>query len=138
MTESSASKAVLICTLLCLLARDGAFISNVSGQLDRALMHIFLCPQIKTRDGQIIQVEGYSSPELPRFRHAHGRVALVGYAASYMTKCSGEGICLGVKSGRRCAEVIVVVLKNRKPTSACMLIPWPISRTLLGREGHSP
>lgn len=35
------------------------------------------------------------------------RVALVGDAAGYVTKCSGEGIYFAAKSGRMCAEAIV-------------------------------
>ena len=36
-----------------------------------------------------------------------GRVGLVGDAAGYVTKCSGEGIYFAAKSGRMCAEEIV-------------------------------
>lgn len=36
-----------------------------------------------------------------------GRVGLVGDAAGYVTKCSGEGIYFAAKSGRMCAETIV-------------------------------
>ena len=35
-----------------------------------------------------------------------GRVALIGDAAGYVTKCSGEGIYFAAKSGRMCAEAI--------------------------------
>lgn len=34
-------------------------------------------------------------------------MALVGDAAGYVTKCSGEGIYFAAKSGRMCAEAIV-------------------------------
>lgn len=37
---------------------------------------------------------------------AQGRVALIGDAAGYVTKCSGEGIYFAAKSGRMCAEAI--------------------------------
>ena len=41
-----------------------------------------------------------------------GRVGLVGDAAGYVTKCSGEGIYFAAKSGRMCAEAIVAQSKN--------------------------
>lgn len=34
-------------------------------------------------------------------------MALIGDAAGYVTKCSGEGIYFAAKSGRMCAEAIV-------------------------------
>jgi geranylgeranyl diphosphate/geranylgeranyl-bacteriochlorophyllide a reductase len=40
------------------------------------------------------------------------RVGLVGDAAGYVTKCSGEGIYFAAKSGRMCAEAIVAQSKN--------------------------
>lgn len=43
-----------------------------------------------------------------------GRVALVGDAAGYVTKCSGEGIYFAAKSGRMCAEAIVEGSKGGK------------------------
>ena len=43
-----------------------------------------------------------------------GRVALVGDAAGYVTKCSGEGIYFAAKSGRMCAEAIVEGSENGK------------------------
>lgn len=68
--------------------------------------------QVKTEGGKIIRVEAHPIPEHPRPRRAQGRVALVGDAAGYVTKCSGEGIYFAAKSGRMCAEAIVAGSKN--------------------------
>merc|ERR1711957_807567 len=51
--------------------------------------------------------EAHPIPEHPRPRRVVGRVALVGDAAGYVTKCSGEGIYFAAKSGRMAAEEIV-------------------------------
>lgn len=59
--------------------------------------------------GQIIKVEAHPIPEHPRPRRVVGRVALVGDAAGYVTKSSGEGIYFAAKSARMCAETIVEV-----------------------------
>ncbi len=61
----------------------------------------------KIAGGKIIRVEAHPIPEHPRPRRASNRVALVGDAAGYVTKCSGEGIYFAAKSGRMCAEAIV-------------------------------
>mmetsp|Transcript_7216 Transcript_7216/g.18460 ORF Transcript_7216/g.18460 Transcript_7216/m.18460 type:complete len:516 (+) Transcript_7216:297-1844(+) len=61
----------------------------------------------KIEGGKIIRVEAHPIPEHPRPRRIKGRVALVGDAAGYVTKCSGEGIYFAAKSGRMCAEAIV-------------------------------
>ena len=61
----------------------------------------------KTAGGKIIRVEAHPIPEHPRPKRCQGRVALVGDAAGYVTKCSGEGIYFAAKSGRMCAEAIV-------------------------------
>mmetsp|Transcript_39110 Transcript_39110/g.54313 ORF Transcript_39110/g.54313 Transcript_39110/m.54313 type:complete len:500 (+) Transcript_39110:115-1614(+) len=61
----------------------------------------------KCGDGKIIRVEAHPIPEHPRPRRVQDRVALVGDAAGYVTKCSGEGIYFAAKSGRMCAEAIV-------------------------------
>jgi Dehydrogenases (flavoproteins) len=53
------------------------------------------------------QVEAHPIPEHPRPRRVVGRAALVGDAAGYVTKSSGEGIYFAAKSGRMCAETIV-------------------------------
>ncbi|GET43027.1 geranylgeranyl reductase [Microseira wollei] len=69
--------------------------------------------------GKIIKVEAHPIPEHPRPRRVVGRVALVGDAAGYVTKSSGEGIYFAAKSGRMCAETIVEFSHNgaRIPTS---------------------
>mmetsp|Transcript_21165 Transcript_21165/g.36345 ORF Transcript_21165/g.36345 Transcript_21165/m.36345 type:complete len:473 (+) Transcript_21165:115-1533(+) len=68
--------------------------------------------------GKLIKVEAHPIPEHPRPRRVVGRVALVGDAAGYVTKCSGEGIYFAAKSGRMCAEAIVKLSQNgdRIPT----------------------
>ena len=57
--------------------------------------------------GDIIRVEAHPIPEHPRPRRVKDRAILVGDAAGYVTKCSGEGIYFTAKSGRMCAETIV-------------------------------
>lgn len=52
-------------------------------------------------------MEAHPIPEHPRPRRVVGRIALVGDAAGYVTKSSGEGIYFAAKSGRMCAETIV-------------------------------
>jgi geranylgeranyl diphosphate/geranylgeranyl-bacteriochlorophyllide a reductase len=61
----------------------------------------------RLKGGEIIKVEAHPIPEHPRPRRVVGRVALVGDAAGYVTKSSGEGIYFAAKSGRMCAETIV-------------------------------
>eukprot|EP00250_Pteridium_aquilinum_P024333 c28934_g1_i1 orf=262-1707(+) len=61
----------------------------------------------KIAGGKIIRVEAHPIPEHPRPRRVKDRAALVGDAAGYVTKCSGEGIYFAAKSGRMCAEAIV-------------------------------
>jgi geranylgeranyl reductase len=61
----------------------------------------------KIAGGKIIRVEAHPIPEHPRPRRCADRVTLVGDAAGYVTKCSGEGIYFAAKSGRMCAEAIV-------------------------------
>mmetsp|Transcript_25120 Transcript_25120/g.99066 ORF Transcript_25120/g.99066 Transcript_25120/m.99066 type:complete len:421 (+) Transcript_25120:344-1606(+) len=62
--------------------------------------------------GKLLKVEAHPIPEHPRPRRVSGRVALVGDAAGYVTKCSGEGIYFAAKSGRMAAEAIVKLSKN--------------------------
>ncbi|MBM5815627.1 MAG: geranylgeranyl reductase [Cyanobacteria bacterium K_Offshore_surface_m2_239] len=57
--------------------------------------------------GEVIKVEAHPIPEHPRPRRVVGRMALVGDAAGYVTKSSGEGIYFAAKSGRMCAEQVV-------------------------------
>lgn len=61
----------------------------------------------KIKGGRVIKVEAHPIPEHPRPIRVKGRVALVGDAAGYVTKCSGEGIYFAAKSGRMCGEAIV-------------------------------
>ncbi|EPS57185.1 geranylgeranyl reductase, partial [Genlisea aurea] len=68
----------------------------------------------KIQGGKIIRVEAHPIPEHPRPRRVSDRVALVGDAAGYVTKCSGEGIYFAAKSGRMCAEAIVEGSENGK------------------------
>ncbi|KAK1307896.1 hypothetical protein QJS10_CPA09g01520 [Acorus calamus] len=68
----------------------------------------------KIEGGKIIRIEAHPIPEHPRPRRSKGRVALVGDAAGYVTKCSGEGIYFAAKSGRMCGEAIVVGSENGK------------------------
>ena len=63
----------------------------------------------KLEGGEIIKVEAHPIPEHPRPRRVVGRVALIGDAAGYVTKSSGEGIYFAAKSGRICAETIVEI-----------------------------
>merc|ERR1712151_1009947 len=72
--------------------------------------------------GEIIRVEAHPIPEHPRPRRVRDRVALVGDAAGYVTKCSGEGIYFAAKSGRMAAEEIVKLMDGGKrlPTQAEM------------------
>lgn len=74
----------------------------------------------KLEGGEIIKVEAHPIPEHPRPRRVVGRVALVGDAAGYVTKSSGEGIYFAAKSGRVCAETIVELTQSgaRIPTEA--------------------
>ncbi|XP_020692942.1 uncharacterized protein LOC110107118 [Dendrobium catenatum] len=66
----------------------------------------------KIAGGEVIRVEAHPIPEHPRPRRVRGRVALVGDAAGYVTKCSGEGIYFAAKSGRMCGEAIVRIWKK--------------------------
>ncbi|CAI9112129.1 OLC1v1012514C1 [Oldenlandia corymbosa var. corymbosa] len=70
--------------------------------------------QDKITGGKIIRVEAHPIPEHPRPRRLLDRAALVGDAAGYVTKCSGEGIYFAAKSGRMCAEAIVEGSENGK------------------------
>ena len=66
----------------------------------------------KISGGQIIKIEAHPIPEHPRPKRIEGRVALVGDAAGYVTKCSGEGIYFAAKSGRMCGEAIAARSKQ--------------------------
>mmetsp|Transcript_61844 Transcript_61844/g.114807 ORF Transcript_61844/g.114807 Transcript_61844/m.114807 type:complete len:505 (-) Transcript_61844:311-1825(-) len=66
----------------------------------------------RIKGGEIIRVEAHPIPEHPRPYRVRDRVALIGDAAGYVTKCSGEGIYFAAKSGRMCAETIVKKTEN--------------------------
>merc|ERR1719281_2211841 len=74
----------------------------------------------KIKDGKIIKVEAHPIPEHYRPRRVIGRAVLVGDAAGYVTKCSGEGIYFAAKSGRMAAQAIVDLMAGgtRLPTQA--------------------
>lgn len=63
-------------------------------------------------------MEAHPIPEHPRPRRVVGRVALIGDAAGYVTKCSGEGIYFAAKSGRMAAQAIRELMRggSRLPT----------------------
>jgi geranylgeranyl reductase len=63
-------------------------------------------------NGEVIKVEAHPIPEHPRPRRVVGRMDLVGDAAGYVTKSSGEGIYFAAKSGRMCAEQVVKASSN--------------------------
>ncbi|XP_062207963.1 geranylgeranyl diphosphate reductase, chloroplastic-like [Phragmites australis] len=60
----------------------------------------------KIAGGRVVKVEAHPIPEHPRPRRVVGRVALVGDAAGYVTRCSGEGIYFAAKSGRLCGQAM--------------------------------
>jgi geranylgeranyl reductase len=66
----------------------------------------------KIAGGKIIKVEAHPIPEHPRARRVVGRAALVGDAAGYVTKCSGEGIYFAAKSGRMVGEALVRLMQG--------------------------
>jgi len=68
----------------------------------------------KIAGGKIIKVEAHPIPEHYRPRRVQGRMVLVGDAAGYVTKCSGEGIYFAAKSGRMAAEEIVRMMDGGK------------------------
>jgi len=72
----------------------------------------------KIAGGKIIKVEAHPIPEHYRPKRVVNRAVLVGDAAGYVTKCSGEGIYFAAKSGRMAAEEIVALTKKgtRLPT----------------------
>ena len=61
----------------------------------------------KIKGGKVMKVEAHPIPEHPRPIRVRGRVALVGDAAGYVTKCSGEGIYFAATSGRMCGKAVV-------------------------------
>merc|ERR1719393_408913 len=67
-------------------------------------------PRIEGRE--IIRVEAHPIPEHPRPWRTKVRCTLIGDAAGYVTKCSGEGIYFAAKSGFMCAEEIIRASEN--------------------------
>ena len=61
----------------------------------------------KIAGGKVIKVEAHPIPEHYRPRRLKHRAMLVGDAAGYVTKCSGEGIYFAAKSGRMAGEAVV-------------------------------
>jgi geranylgeranyl diphosphate/geranylgeranyl-bacteriochlorophyllide a reductase len=73
----------------------------------------------KIEGGELIKVEAHPLPECPRPRRVVERCMLVGDAAGYVTKSSGEGIYFAAKSGRMAAELVVELAEGGKiPTEA--------------------
>jgi len=68
--------------------------------------------QNRIKGGEILRVEAHPIPEHPRPWRVRDRATLIGDAAGYVTKCSGEGIYFAAKSGRMCAESIVERSEN--------------------------
>jgi len=66
----------------------------------------------KIEGGKIIKVEAHPIPEHYRPRRVVDRAALVGDAAGYVTKCSGEGIYFAAKSGRMAGEAVSRVVAS--------------------------
>merc|ERR1719188_1085135 len=62
--------------------------------------------------GEILRVEAHPIPEHPRPWRVRDRATLIGDAAGYVTKCSGEGIYFAAKSGRMCADEIIRASEN--------------------------
>lgn len=77
----------------------------------------------KIEGGKIIKVEAHPIPEHMRPRRVVNRAALVGDAAGYVTKCSGEGIYFAAKSGRMAGEAVskVVSATGRLPSQQQMI-----------------
>ncbi|CAN0261380.1 unnamed protein product [Discosporangium mesarthrocarpum] len=76
----------------------------------------------KIAGGKIIKIEAHPIPENYRPRRVVGKMALVGDAAGYVTKCSGEGIYFAAKSGRMAAEAVCrhVAKTGKLPTAKAM------------------
>jgi len=76
----------------------------------------------KIEGGKIIKVEAHPIPEHYRPKRVVNHAALVGDAAGYVTKCSGEGIYFAAKSGRMAGQAVskIVTETGRVPTQAEM------------------
>ena len=66
----------------------------------------------KIEGGKIIKVEAHPIPEHMRPRRVVNKAALVGDAAGYVTKCSGEGIYFAAKSGRMAGEAVSKIVSQ--------------------------
>ncbi|WP_164929790.1 geranylgeranyl reductase [Gloeobacter violaceus] len=75
----------------------------------------------KIAGGKIIKIEAHPLPERSRPRRVVDRVMLVGDAAGYVTKSSGEGIYFAAKSGRMAAQTIVEAAAGGKLPSEAQL-----------------
>ncbi len=75
----------------------------------------------KLAGGKIIKIEAHPLPERSRPRRVVDRVMLIGDAAGYVTKSSGEGIYFAAKSGRMAAQVIVEAAEGGKLPSTAQL-----------------
>jgi len=77
----------------------------------------------KIEGGKIIKVEAHPIPEHMRKNRVVNRAALVGDAAGYVTKCSGEGIYFAAKSGRMAGEAVskIVSATGKVPSEQQMI-----------------
>ena len=66
----------------------------------------------KIAGGNIIKAEAHPIPEHYRPRHMQGHISIIGDAAGYVTKWSGEGIYFTAKSGRMASAEIVKLMKG--------------------------
>lgn len=66
----------------------------------------------KIEGGKIIKVEAHPIPEHMRPRRVVNKAALVGDAAGYVTKCSGEGIYFAAKSGRMAGQAVSKIVSQ--------------------------
>jgi geranylgeranyl reductase len=80
----------------------------------------------KIEGGKIIKVEAHPIPEHMRARRVVDRAALVGDAAGYVTKCSGEGIYFAAKSGRMAGQAVskIVSKTGALPTQQQMIAEY--------------
>lgn len=83
---------------------------------------------MKTAGGKIIRVEAHPIPEHPRPRRVKGRAALVGDAAGYVTKCSGEAplplsahACAHARTRTRLPEMLVMWMSRSQCQRVTML-----------------
>lgn len=85
-------------------------------------------------------MEAHPIPEHPRPRRVKGRAALVGDAAGYVTKCSGEGIYFAAKSGRMAAEAIAEASQQVGSEACCgmaLALLQPLPEQVCGNGGST-